>query len=72
MVGNGVHHDVPRQEVAATDKNEDNELGRAKDFPANAAKEDLARIRHVVHLGISQLELAHDIGGVGRDDTQAD
>ena len=55
----------------AKEDHEDN-LRRAEDLAANRAREDHARVGHVVDVGVAQLERADHVPRYGRDAAEAD
>lgn len=72
-VGQGVHADGPRQEMAAHDHDLEDDLGPAEDLLEDAAhadglSEDLDGVAEVEHVGVRLVELAQDEARVRRQD----
>ena len=72
MVGYGVHHDNKRQDMAAHDKDQEEQLCGAEQLAPEATEHDLAGVRHAVHMRVAQFELPDHVAGIGGDDAEAD
>lgn len=72
VVRQGVHHDNEGQDMAAHDKDQEQQLRGAKHLAPDGTEHDLTRVSHAVDMRITQLELADHVAGVGGDDAKAD
>lgn len=70
VIGEDVEGDGEGDEVAGHEEDDEKQLGSSEKLAAKAAHQDLSGISHTEHEGISQLELSHQVTGIGRD--QAD
>ena len=64
VVGDRVEQHGECKDVAGHQEDDEQELAEVENFPSDRSKQHLTRITHTVHMGIAQLELAHDISGV--------
>ena len=71
MRSDRVHHDGERQDMAAHDENQEEDLGRAEHLSPDFPGHDFACVGHVVDAGVGELELANYIAGVRCDDAEA-
>lgn len=72
MIGEDVERDGEGDQMAGHEEDNEEDLGDPQEFPTNPAHENLTGVGHAHDVGISELELAEDVTGVGGDNPDAD
>lgn len=67
VVGDGVEEHREGENVAGHEEDDEEQLTPVADFTADWAHEHLSCVAHAVHVGVAQLELAHNETGVPGD-----
>ena len=70
VVRDRVHHDGKSQHMAAHDEDEEKHLRSAEDLPSPLAQHHFAGIGHVMHMWVSEFELAQNEASVRCEDTK--